>query len=291
MAVLTLVCYWPVRLNEFVRYDDQDYVTENSQVLRGLSWQGVAWAFRTGIRLTGIQSPGCPHMLDVQLFGLDPAGHHVTNLVLHTANALVLLLLLHRLTGALGRSALVAALFAVHPLHVESVAWVAERKDVLSTLFGLLSLWAYVGYAKESRTRNHESRFPFHVSGFYVLALLLFAMSLLSKPMLVTLPLLMLLLDYWPLRRAPARTLSGTLSDTLSQRMADDVADRVADKAQNEGLGHSRPGKAPHAPLVLPHLGEGALPCLLPPLLRRHTGRAATGHGRRQPPAVFLASG
>ena len=166
-------------------------------------------------------------MLDCQLYGLKPAGHHLTNLLLHTASTLLLFLVLSRMTGALWRSACVAALFAWHPLHVESVAWVAERKDVLSAFFFMLTLWAYARYAEVqspkskvqsqgsvadgplSRLTHHASRLTFPVSRFtspvsryYLLSLLFFALGLMSKPMVVTLPFVLLLLDYWPLGRS-----------------------------------------------------------------------------------------
>jgi tetratricopeptide (TPR) repeat protein len=173
---------------EFVSYDDERYVTENAPVKRGLTAGGVGWAFGSGTEnwhpLTWLS-----HMLDVEIYGLDPAGHHATNVALHVLNALLLFGVLQTMTRATWRSAFVAALFAVHPLHVESVAWVSERKDVLSTAFGLLSLWAYVAYARRGG------------AGRYLLAASSLALGLMSKAMLVTLPLLFLLLDYWPLRR------------------------------------------------------------------------------------------
>ena len=163
-------------------------------------------------------------MLDCQLYGLNPAGHHLTNLLFHAANAVLLFLWLRSLTAAFWRSAFVAALFAVHPLHVESVAWVAERKDVLCAFFGLLSLWAYTRYAEQSRVQSRKSKvgglksagggprseaggskagdLSFPRALFYVLSLVLFALGLMSKPMLVTWPCVMLLLDYWPLKRS-----------------------------------------------------------------------------------------
>src|SRR5208283_1784166 len=135
------------------------------------------------------------HTLDYQLYGLESVGHHLTSLLLHLANAVLLSLLLNRLTGALWRSAWVAAIFALHPLRVESVLWVAERKDVLSTFFWMLTVWAYVRYVENLGSRISNSRF------FYGLSLLFYALGLMSKPMLVTLPFVLLLLDYWPLRR------------------------------------------------------------------------------------------
>jgi Tfp pilus assembly protein PilF len=191
LAFVTLVAYWGVFSSEFVDYDDPYYVVQNQHVQAGLSWDGLGWAFTTRDCDNWHPLTWVSLMLDSSLYGLDPAGFHATNLALHIANAILLFLLLQRMTGASWRSAFVTALFAVHPLHVESVAWVAERKDVLSTLFGLLTVWAYVRYAeKPGRAR-------------YLAVLFLFAASLMAKPMLVTLPLLLLLLDFWPLRRMP----------------------------------------------------------------------------------------
>ncbi|MEI2722198.1 MAG: hypothetical protein V9H26_01270 [Verrucomicrobiota bacterium] len=144
----TVATYWPVLENDFINYDDPDYVTANEVVKRGLTWNGVQWAFATGHASNWHPVTWLSHMLDVSWFGLRPAGHHATNLFLHVANTLLLWRLLLRMTGSLWRSALVAGLFALHPLHVESVAWVAERKDVLSTFFGLLTLLAYVRFAQ-----------------------------------------------------------------------------------------------------------------------------------------------
>jgi len=206
---ITLAAFWPVVHNDFISYDDAAYVTENPQVLAGLTWRQAGWAFRTTCSGNWHPLTMLSHLLDVQLFGLKAGGHHLTSLLLHTANTVLLFLLLQRLTGAVGRSALAAALFALHPLHVESVAWVAERKDVLSGFFFMLTLWAYVRYA-EGRRKNAECRIPvpqpassfcLHPSVFYSLALVFFALGLMSKPMLVTVPFVLLLLDYWPLGR------------------------------------------------------------------------------------------
>jgi protein O-mannosyl-transferase len=192
LALVTAAVYWPVARHGFINFDDPDYVSGNPRVQVGLTWESVQWAFTTGFSSNWHPLTWLSHMLDCQLYGLTPGGHHLTNLLFHIANSLLLFGLFQRMTGALWRSALVAALFALHPLHVESVAWVSERKDVLSTFFGLLCLWAYVKYAEAQTLRP---RF------WYFVALLLFALGLMSKPMLVTLPCLLLLLDYWPLRR------------------------------------------------------------------------------------------
>ncbi len=229
LAVVTLVAYWPVWQNDFVSYDDTDYVTENPYVLRGMTWSNVGWAFRTAHAGNWHPLTWLSHVLDVELYGLKPAWHHLTSLLFHTANALLLLIWLNRTTGRLWCSAMVAALFALHPLHVESVAWVAERKDVLSTFFFLLTLLAYGRYAEKSEDRNPkaegregQSRTEAIAAGtashasspkplmailhppssiFYSLSLLCFALGLMSKPMVVTVPFVLLLLDYWPLRR------------------------------------------------------------------------------------------
>jgi len=189
LAVVTAGIYWPVHRAEFVNYDDVDYVVENTHVRGGLTLDSVKWAFTTDHVGNWHPLTWLSHMTDVQLFGMNAGAHHAVNLLFHIANALLLLLLLERMTHALWPSAMVAALFAWHPLHVESVAWVAERKDVLSTLFGLMALWAYAEYA-ESAKRN-----------YWWAALVCFALGLMAKPMLVTLPFVFLLLDYWPLKR------------------------------------------------------------------------------------------
>jgi tetratricopeptide (TPR) repeat protein len=189
LAVITVAVYAPVRGHEFVSFDDEAYVRANPHIAGGLTWEAVRWAFTSGYAANWHPLTWISHALDVSLFGMNAGAHHVVNLVLHVANTLLLFDVLRRATGALGRSAFVAALFAVHPLHVESVAWVAERKDVLSTLFWMLTLEAYVAWTRAPNARR------------YALVLLAFAAGLMSKPMLVTLPFALLLLDVWPLRR------------------------------------------------------------------------------------------
>lgn len=190
LALLTIAVYWPVSENQFVAFDDQVYVTENPNVLAGVSWQGVYRAFSSFDAANWHPVTWLSHQADVSLFGVRPAPHHLTNLLLHTINTLLLFSLLLRLTGALWRSAIVAALFAVHPLHVESVAWVAERKDLLCAFFSFLTLHFYLRYTRFRR--QWSDMLP---------VLFFFAMSLMSKPMSVTLPFLLLLLDRWPLQR------------------------------------------------------------------------------------------
>jgi hypothetical protein len=190
LLVATLAAYAPLRNAAFVNYDDPLYVTANPIVQRGLTLDGVAWAFRADEGSIWHPLTWLSHMTVVSLGGLDPRWHHLTSLALHAANAVILLLVLAGATGEPWPSTLAALLFAVHPLHVESVAWVAERKDVLSTLFALLAIGAYA-------RRVARGRAP----GLPVA--LLFACSLMAKPTLVTLPLLLLLLDWWPLTRVP----------------------------------------------------------------------------------------
>jgi protein O-mannosyl-transferase len=208
LAILTCAAFWPVLRNRFVNYDDPEYVTENLHVQTGFTAANIRWALTSQHGGNWHPLTTISHMLDVQLFGLQASWHHAVNLLFHTLNALLVYLLLQGLTGRTWRSACVAALFAVHPMHVESVAWVAERKDVLSGFFGLLTLIAYAKYAggtkPEDRNPKLETSSKFEIRKsviFYVFALGLFALGLLSKPMLVTLPCVMLLLDYWPLGR------------------------------------------------------------------------------------------
>ncbi len=190
LLILAIIfVYWPVRNYGFVNYDDGDYVFENPRVLDGLTLQSVIWAFTTTTSSNWHPMTWLSHMLDCQLFGLNPGLHHVTNLLFHLANTLLLFWVLKRMTRKPWASTFVAALFALHPLHVESVAWVSERKDVLNTFFWVLTMGMYVRYAECPGLKR------------YLLALLFFTLGLLSKPMLVTLPFVLLLLDYWPLGR------------------------------------------------------------------------------------------
>jgi len=189
LASVTFAVYWQCMHHAFIDYDDPDYVTENLHVRAGLTWRSVSWAFQSFSVSNWHPLTWLSHMLDVQLFGLNPGAHHLTGVILHIANALLLFCLLRRATGNWGSSLAVAALFALHPLHVESVAWVAERKDVLSTFFMLITLIFYGRYAVTGR--------PF----FYILTFVSFCLGLLAKPMLVSLPIILMLWDLWPLRR------------------------------------------------------------------------------------------
>jgi hypothetical protein len=211
LALATLLAYLPATHDRFINYDDDDYITQNQVVQRGLTWAGVKWAFTTWHASNWHPLTWLSHMADCELFHLNPGGHHFVNVLFHAANATLLFMLLLNLTGALWPSAFIAALFAWHPLHVESVAWVSERKDVLSTCFALLALLSYVRFTRGNRRTNFR------------LAVVFFALGLMSKPMLVTLPFVMLLLDYWPLGRIADRghRLSSRARDLSELRIAD----------------------------------------------------------------------
>lgn len=210
LALLVFAGFLPTLRNGFVNFDDPLYVTDNPHVQKGLSWEGLSWALGATTAFNWHPLTWLTYMADFQIYGLKPGGYHLTNVLLHTLNTCLVLLVLRRLTGALWRSLVVAALFGLHPLRVESVAWVAERKDVLSALFFLLTVWAYTRYAqRRSRVESRDSRVTLSFRALdlrlstldYCLALVFFALGLMSKPMLVTLPFVLLLLDYWPLRR------------------------------------------------------------------------------------------
>lgn len=198
VVLITLMAFWPVQYNGFINLDDTFFITENPHVISGISWENIRWAFTLGNQnekghytfhpLTWIS-----FMLDCELFGLNPRGHHLSNLFLHLVNTALLFFLLQRMTGKPGRSAFVACLFGIHPLHVESVAWATERKDTLSTLFWFLTLWAYIRYVEKPDWKK------------YLRIAVFFLLGLLSKSMLVTIPFLLLLLDFWPLQRMKFR--------------------------------------------------------------------------------------
>jgi tetratricopeptide (TPR) repeat protein len=189
LVIATCAVYWQVVTHEFINLDDKLYVVENRFVSSGISLENVIWAFRSFHASNWHPLTWLSHMIDSEIFGLNPGMHHLVNVLLHLANSLLVFLVLYEMAGKLWRSAFVAFLFALHPLHVESVAWIAERKDVLSTLFWMLTIWCYCRYVKYSGTWR------------YVCALILFVMGLMAKPMVVTLPFVLLLLDFWPLQR------------------------------------------------------------------------------------------
>ena len=189
LVVATFAAYSRVGTFDFNNFDDPDYVVKNDVVQRGLTLEGTKWALTTGFMGNWHPLTWLSHMLDCELFGVDAGAHHITSLVIHCINTILLFWILYRYTGKLERSAFVAGLFALHPLHVESVAWISERKDVLSTLFWLLTMWSYLRYVERRSVWR------------YLPIAFFFALGLMSKPMLVTLPFVLLLLDYWPLQR------------------------------------------------------------------------------------------
>jgi Tfp pilus assembly protein PilF len=194
LALGTALLYAPALHFDFVNYDDPIYVIDNLHI-RSLSRQSLGWCFQAGYGSLWHPLTWMSHMLDFELYGLHPGGHHATSVLLHILNSTLLFVVLDRMTKAFWPSAMVAALFAWHPLHVESVAWISERKDVLSVFFWMLTLWAYVRYVEEWKAQSGRRRI------FYWLALFFFALGLMAKPMLVTLPFVLLLLDWWPLGR------------------------------------------------------------------------------------------
>lgn len=208
LVLLTFAAYWPLHRSGFVDYDDPEYVTGNPHVREGLSVKGVLWAFTSTNASNWFPLTWLSHMTDCQIYGMNPAGHHLTGLLFHIANALLVFFFFNRTTGGIWQSGFAAAVFAVHPLHVESVAWISERKDVLSAFFGLLAIICYVKYTewytvRESRFKAVKGHLTNHHSPItvYAACLAAYAFSLMSKPMLVTLPFVLLLLDIWPLDR------------------------------------------------------------------------------------------
>jgi tetratricopeptide (TPR) repeat protein len=195
LFLLVAGVFLPAVTHDFITYDDPVYVTQNAHVTGGLTPENVAWAFKSTEASNWHPLTWLSHMADCQLFGLRPWGHHLTSVLLHALNALILFVALRRMTGALWRSLLVAALFGLHPLHVESVAWISERKDLLCAAFWMLALWAYAARAGALRECRRGAW------AYYGLTLLLFALGLMCKQMIVTLPCVLLLLDYWPLGR------------------------------------------------------------------------------------------
>ncbi|MDY7034645.1 MAG: tetratricopeptide repeat protein [Thermodesulfobacteriota bacterium] len=189
LTLLTLATFWQVQYNEFINLDDNQYIYENMNIRPGLSWKGAIWAFRFNDTSYWHPLTWLSHMLDYQLYGLNPKGHHLNNLLIHIANTILLFLILNRMTGALWRSAIVAAMFGLHPINVESVAWATNRKNVLSTLFWMLTIWNYSSYIQKPGIIR------------YLMVFLSLALGLMAKPIVVTLPFALLLLDYWPLYR------------------------------------------------------------------------------------------
>ncbi len=227
LAFIAAAPYWPVRGFAFVNYDDPLYVTANPYLRSGLTLSGILWALRSGYASNWHPVTWISHLIDVSLFGMNAGAHHAVSVAIHALNALLLFLALRALTRARWRSWLVAALFAAHPLRVESVAWIAERKDVLSALFCFLALLAYWWYGEAGRAGRPKAdaavrpaSFADHQPGSwvrYLVVLACFALGLMAKPMLVTLPFLLLLLDVWPLRRmSPGHRTSDSSGQTAS---------------------------------------------------------------------------
>lgn len=220
LAIVTLAVFWQVKDYDFVNLDDKMYILENRHVLSGLTIDGVKWAFTSVYASNWHPLAWLSHMLDVDLFGLNAGRMHLVNVFFHIAASLLLFLILDRMTGALWRSAFVAALFALHPFHVESVAWIAERKDVLSAFFWMLTLGVYVLYVEKQRPVR------------YLAALFFFALGLLAKPMLVTLPFVLLLLDVWPLNRLRAEESVCSRSFEPAEKMTKKEKSRKKRKAK-----------------------------------------------------------
>ena len=242
IALATFLLYWPALSFDFVQYDDNDYVFDNQTVRAGLTWGGIVWSFIDAHALNWHPITWLSHMLDCQFFGLNPRAHHLVNVLLHCVNAALVFILLHTLTGSVWRSSLVGALFAWHPLRVESVAWISERKDVLSGFFFLLTLLMYARYVQakncqyqtQGGSERLERRSGFSLSNVpsfilapahrltdaqsYALSLTFFTLGLLSKPMLVTVPFLLLLLDLWPLQRLRHKQGPGAQHRVFSMR-------------------------------------------------------------------------
>ncbi|HTB84889.1 MAG TPA: hypothetical protein VK742_14630 [Candidatus Sulfotelmatobacter sp.] len=229
LATLTLSLYCPVINFDFVNYDDNGDVYANPIVKQGLTLEGFGTAFGASQSSNWVPLTMLSHMLDCQLFGLNAGGHHLTNVLLHTLSVVLLFWLLKKMTGVVWPSAFVAAVFAVHPLHIQSVAWIAERKDVLSGLFFMLTLWFYFKYAKQGESvKNH------------LLTFTMFTLGLMSKPMLVTLPLVMLILDYWPLQRWKYVALSKLLLEKVPFMLTSLLFGMLSILDQGEAMGPNR---------------------------------------------------
>jgi len=222
LMVMTAAVFSPVLFHEFINYDDTDYITENPKVLSGWTKEGLAWAFKTRLHAHWHPLTWLSHMTDYALFGSNPMGHHLTSLLLHLANTVILFWVFYRMTGAVYQSAFMAALFAIHPLHVETVAWTADRKDVLCAFFWLTGLWLYVRYTEKPTVPR------------YLLIIMVFVLSLMAKSMAVTLPLVLLILDFWPLNRfEPNRnnTLKTIKNARISRLTHSPLFARIAEKA------------------------------------------------------------
>jgi tetratricopeptide (TPR) repeat protein len=239
IVTATLVAYEPIRHNGFIDYDDNTYITENPNVKGGITRDSVIWAFTKSYASNWHPLTWLSHMLDCEIYGLNPPGHHVTNVLIHTVSSVLLFWALRKMTGAVWPSAFVAAVFALHPLHVESVAWAAERKDVLSGLFWMLTMLAYAHYAERPNFKR------------YVLIVLAFVMGLMSKPMVVTLPFVLLLLDWWPLDRlARKATLRHLIAEKIPLFVLSAISCVITVIAQQQGKAVATLEKIPLADRV-----------------------------------------
>lgn len=200
LIFVTLTVYWQVKKHNFVNFDDNRYVTANPHVKEGITLKAARWAVTSTHAWNWHPLTWVSHMLDCEFYGVDAGKHHLTSLLIHIANSLLLFWIFKGMTNALWRSAFVAGIFALHPLHVESVAWISERKDVLSTFFWMLTLWAYLRYVQRPRFSR------------YAWVVLSLSLGLMAKPMLVTLPFVLLLLDHWPLRRLALLSYEGNVN-------------------------------------------------------------------------------
>ncbi len=200
LVVATFIVYEQVRTFEYINYDDNEYIVDNQVLSKGFTWENVIWAFTDSIGVSNYWHPltWISHLIDVELYGMNLGGHHLTNLIFHILNTVLLFIVFRKMTGCTWRSGFISALFALHPLHVESVAWLAERKDVMSGFFWMLTMWAYWQYSRVPGLKN------------YLLVFLFFLLGLMSKPMVVTIPFVMLLIDIWPLGRIKIGKLVGT---------------------------------------------------------------------------------
>ena len=209
LGILILAVYWKIQYHEFVKYDDGRYITENKHI-EDFSKENFIWAFTSSHSANWHPITWLSHMLDIRLYGLNPKGHHLTSLALHIGNSLLLFLVFARMTGSIWKSCFVASMFAFHPINIESVAWASERKSVLSTFFWLLTTWTYVHYVQKQNLVR------------YSMVVMFFALGLMSKPMLVTLPFVLLLLDYWPLKRFEIahvkRIFSGDIKNKIENK-------------------------------------------------------------------------
>ena len=222
LAALTLIVYFQVHDFEFVNFDDRETIVGNTHIQNGLTLAGLAWAFTTAYAANWFPVTWISHMLDFQFFGLDSGWHHLTNLMIHLTSVLLLFALMRRMTGRLWESAFVSFVFALHPLHVESVAWVSERKDVLSAFFWFLTTWLYLDYVERPKIWR------------YLLSVGAFAVGLMSKQMLVTLPFVLLLLDYWPLKRPKTVIMSRLVVEKTPYMALSAAASLIAYRVQHQ---------------------------------------------------------